>query len=317
MIKRTLYFGNPAYLSKKDDQLVIKLPEVERNDALPAHIRNESKAQVPIEDIGVVVLDHQQITVSHAVLSALLEQNVALVVCGETHLPTGLMLNLAGHTLQSARFRAQIEASVPLKKQLWQQTVSAKIFNQAFLLRKQGHEIGNMLAWADAVRSGDTGNLEARASAYYWKKLMHTVPSFTRDREGIPPNGMLNYVYAILRAIIARSLVGAGLLPTLGIFHRNQYNHYCLADDIMEPYRPLADELVMEWMQQGKDLETLTTEAKKHLLGIGVRDIYLDKQKSPLMVGTQRTAASLAKCFEGDARKLLYPEVYLPWKPTD
>ena len=297
MIKRTLYFGNPAYLHTKNEQLVIKLPETE-----------EIKTAA-IEDIGIVILDHQQITISQAVLAKLLENNTAVITCNNTHHPTGLLLNLDGHTLQSQRFKAQIEASIPLKKQLWQQTIIAKIANQASLLAHKKLPNKLLLHLAATVKAGDSENGEAQAAAYYWKTLFPEFLSFKRSRDGDPPNNLLNYGYAILRAIVARNLVGSGLLPTLGIFHRNQYNAYCLADDIMEPYRPYVDRLVYEIVEMnGKFLE-MTPKMKQQLLSIPAMDVVIDKEKSPLMNAVQRTTASLAKCFEGSTRKLLYPEL--------
>jgi len=309
MIKRTLYFGNPAYLSTHLEQLVVRLPQVEKNDTLPESFKKEAQATIPIEDIGVVILDHQQVIISQALLTKLLANNTAVITCDHTHLPTGLMLNLSGHTLQTPRFKSQLEASQPLLKQLWQQTVKAKIRNQALVLKRIGAEHGNLLRWTKEVLSGDSDNLEARAAAYYWKNVFPQVPGFRRERDGQPPNNLLNYAYAILRAVIARSLVGSGLLPTLGIHHHNKYNHYCLADDVMEPYRPFADNLVVELMQQGEDWHELTPSIKKHLLMLPAVDVLLDGERSPLMVAAQRTTASLAKCFEGTAKKILYPEL--------
>jgi CRISPR-associated protein Cas1 len=309
MIKRTLYFGNPAYLSRKNEQLVLRLPEVEKNDTLPDSFKKEAQATIPIEDIGVVVLDDQRIVISQSLIDGLIENNVALITCDKTHHPTGLMLNLAGNKLQSARFKTQLDAGQPLVKQLWQQTIKAKITNQAHLLKRFGNEATNMIKWASDVKSGDPENMEARAAAYYWRNIFPEVKNFTREREGIPPNNLLNYTYAILRAVIARSLVGSGLLPTLGIHHRNQYNHYCLADDIMEPYRPFADALVAEIIRNGEDYTELSPSVKRQLLGIATVDVILNNERSPLMVATQRTTASLAKCFEGTSKKLLYPEL--------
>lgn len=307
MIKRTLYFGNPAYLSKKDEQLVVRLPEVENNDTLPEAFKKEAKATIPIEDIGVVILDHPRVIISQGLIGSLLVNNVALITCDQTHHPTGLLLNLAGNNLQSAKFRAQVDAPLPLLKQLWQQTVRAKITNQALLLKRNGLEVENMMRWAGEVRSGDPDNLEARAAAWYWKNLFPGIRDFRREREGGPPNNLLNYAYAILRAVIARSLVGSGLLPTLGIHHRNQYNHYCLADDIMEPYRPFCDAVVLNLVRNGEDFTELNPSVKKQLLGIASVDTVFGGERSPLMVGAQRTTASLARCFEGSARKLHYP----------
>lgn len=309
MIKRTLYFGNPAYLSRKNEQLVVRLPEVEKNNSLPELFKKEAQATIPIEDIGVVILDEQRLIITQSLIDGLIENNVALITCDKTHHPTGLMLNLAGNTLQSAKFKAQLDAGQPLVKQLWQQTVKAKIKNQALLLKRFGREAENLMKWSSDVKSGDPDNLEARAAAYYWKNILPEISGFKREREGIAPNSLLNYGYAILRAIVARSLVGSGLLPTLGIHHRNQYNHYCLADDIMEPYRPFVDALVVEIVRNGEDSKELTTSIKKQLLGIASVDVILDDERSPLMNGVQRTTASLAKCFEGSAKKLLYPEI--------
>lgn len=309
MIKRTLYFGNPAYLSRKNDQLVVRLPEVEKNVTLPDSFKKEAQATIPIEDIGVVILDEQRLVITQGLIEALIENNVALITCDKTHHPTGLMLNLAGNTLQSARFKTQIDASQPLAKQLWQQTVKAKITNQALLLKRFGRNADNMLKWARDVKSGDPENLEARGAAYYWKNLFPEIKDFRREREGPAPNNLLNYTYAILRAIVARNLVGSGLLPTLGIHHRNQYNHYCLADDIMEPYRPFADALVCEIIRNGEDPGDLTPSIKRQLLGIATVDVIFAGERSPLMIATQRTTASLAKCFEGSEKKLLYPEL--------
>lgn len=310
MIKRTLYFGNPAYLSTRQEQLIVRLPEVEKNETLPDSFKKEAQANIPIEDIGIVILDHQQVIVSHALIAKLLANNVAFITCNETHHPTGLLLNLDGNTLQSQRFQAQIEASEPLKKNLWQQTIKTKITNQAAVLNQLGYETDNLLNWASDVKSGDTENHEARASAWYWQHIFtHKIEGFTRHREGIPPNNLLNYAYAILRATVARSLVGSGLIPTLGIFHKNQYNAYCLADDIMEPYRPIADQLVLEIMQEGSIPAELNPGLKKKLLQLPTVDVNLGGEKSPLLIATQRTAASLARCFLGETRRILYPEI--------
>ncbi len=297
MIKRTLYFGNPAYLKTTNEQLVIEL-----------HDGGEAKS-TPIEDIGLVILDHQQITITQALLAKLLANNTAVITCDDTHHPTGMMLSLDGHTLQSQKFQAQVEATTPLKKQLWQQTVSCKIANQAAMLAFAREENKLLLNLAASVKSGDSENYEAQAAAYYWKRVFPDFLEFKRERYGPPPNNLLNYGYAILRAIVARSLTASGLLPTLGIHHRNQYNAYCLADDIMEPYRPYVDYTVWQIIRNnGKYLE-MSPSMKKALLAIPAMDVKIDGKKSPLMNAVQRTTASLAKCYEGTTRKLLYPEM--------
>lgn len=295
MIKRTLYFGNPTYLKTNNEQLVIEVLD-----------SGETKS-VPIEDIGIVILDHQQITITQAVMAKLLENNTALITCNQKHHPVGLQLCLDGHTLQSQKFKTHISASAPLKKQLWQQTVIAKIENQAALLKAERVETNYLLKLASKVKSADITNNEAKAALYYWKNLFPDFLKFTRDPKGLPPNNLLNYGYAILRAIVARSLVASGLLPTLGIFHRNQYNAYCLADDIMEPYRPFSDKIVCNIVRMNGLYLEMTPAMKKELLSIPAMDVKIDGQKSPLMNAVQRTTASLAKCFERSTRKILYP----------
>ena len=263
MIKRTLFFGNPAYLSLKNAQLVIRL-----NDA---QTQEEVTKTVPIEDIGVVVLEDRQITITNGAMDALLQNNCAVVTCDEKHMPAGLLLPLEGHTVQSERFRWQIEASLPLKKQLWQQTVQAKIRNQASVLKRlSGAEVGCMIAWANDVKSGDSENLEGRAAAYYWKSVFPEMERFVRDREGEAPNNLLNYGYAIV-------------------------------------YRPYVDELVIEILRSGVDCSELTTDLKRKLLGLPVKEVVIDGRRSPLMVASSQTTASLAKCFGGELRKVVYP----------
>lgn len=297
MIKRTLYFGNPCYLKKKLEQLVVEYPDEER----------EGKT-LPVEDIGVVVLDNLQITITQGLITALSENNVAIINCNSRHLPFSLMLPTAVHHAYTEKLRFQLEASVPLKKNLWQQTVIAKINNQAALVEKLGLNAARLHYLTGIVKSDDSENCEGRAASYYWKVLFYDNETFRRNRFGEPPNNLLNYGYAILRAIVARSLVASGLLTAMGIHHRNKYNPYCLADDIMEPYRPFVDELVIQIAGENDELEDLTPEIKKCLLEIPALDILIEGQSSPLMVGMQRTTASLMHCFEGESRKLVYPE---------
>lgn len=298
MIKRTLYFGNPCYLKKKLEQLVVEFPD---ND--------EDSKTLPVEDIGVVVLDNPRITISQGLLAALSENNTAIINCDSKHLPFSLMLPTSVHHAYTEKLRYQLEASVPLRKNLWQQTVVTKIKNQAALLDKLEFNSARLHYLSGIVKSDDSDNCEGRAASYYWKILFYENESFKRHRFGEPPNNLLNYGYAVLRAVVARSLVASGLLTALGIHHRNKYNPYCLADDIMEPYRPFVDELVIKLAFKFEDIEELTPEIKRNLLEIPAMDINIDGQSSPLMVGMQRTTASLMQCFEGEARKLLYPEL--------
>lgn len=293
MIKRVLCFENPARLSLKLAQMVVELQDVTRT--------------LPIEDIGVVILDHKQITITHALIDALLANNVAIVTSNDKHLPVGLMLPLDGNTLQSERFRAQIDASEPLKKQMWQQTIVAKILGQAHVLGTQLIKHNNMLKWAKDVRSGDTENMEARAAAFYWRNMFEK-DAFIRDPQGLPPNNLLNYGYSIVRAMMARALVGAGLLPTLGIHHHSRYDAYCLADDIMEPYRPFVDMKVLEMWKNGGITSDISSDQKRELLGITTMDVNISGHRSPMMLAIQTTAQSVQKCFSGEARKIIYPD---------
>ena len=310
MIKKTLCFSNPAYLSLRDAQLVIKLPEIEKADSLTDDFKKANEVTRPIEDIGVVVLSHKQSTITSGALEALLENNCAVITCDSKNMPVGLLLPLVGNTTQNERFRSQLDASQPLRKQLWQQTMQCKIRNQAAVLRQcSDAETKCMQAWANDVRSGDPENLEARAAVYYWKSLFGHIPNFIRDRDGVAPNNLLNYGYAILRAVVARSLVASGLLPTLGIHHHNRYNAYCLADDIMEPYRPYIDRLVYDITEQyGADVE-LSKDIKAELLSIPTLDVVIDGKRSPLMIATSQTSSSLYKCFSGELRKIAYPMI--------
>ena len=293
MIKRVLCFENPARLSLKLAQMVVELQDLTRT--------------LPIEDIGVVILDHKQITITHALIDALLANNVAIVTSNDKHLPVGLMLPLDGNTLQSERFRAQIDASEPLKKQMWQQTIVAKILGQAHVLGTQLIKHNNMLKWAKDVRSGDPENMEARAAAFYWRNMFEK-DAFIRDPQGLPPNNLLNYGYSIVRAMMARALVGAGLLPTLGIHHHSRYDAYCLADDIMEPYRPFVDMKVQEMWSKGGVTSDISSDQKRELLGITTMDVNISGHRSPMMLAIQTTAQSVQKCFSGEARKIIYPD---------
>lgn len=295
MIKRTLYFGQAAYLSLRDGQLLVML------------LAEERSRSIPIEDIGVLILDHQQISITHGLMNALEAHKCALITCSASHMPSGLFLPLDAHSLQSERFQTQIEATLPLKKQLWQQTVRMKIQNQARVLEEvYAQPQANMLAWVKQVRSGDPDNLEARAAAYYWANLFPSLPKFTREREESAPNALLNYGYALLRAVVARSLVSVGLLPTLGIHHHNRYNAYCLADDIMEPYRPYVDKFVQE-IYEREYPESLTKDIKHRLLTIMEQDVVIDGITHPLSIATSLTASSLVRCFEGSSKQIDYP----------
>lgn len=293
MIKRTLFFSNPYHLHLRMEQLVVDNKETGETRTLP------------VEDLGFVVLEHPQITFSQGIMRLFLQHNVAVVFCNERYLPTGLLLNLDGHNLQTSRFRSQLEASVPLKKNLWMQTIQYKLKNQAAILFQEGKDGAALLQKARQVRSGDPTNEEAKGAAMYWTRLFGK--DFRRERFGDSPNGLLNYGYAILRAGVARALAGSGLHPTLGIFHRNQYNTYCLADDMMEPYRPFVDRLVLDWLAEHGDEAEVDAAAKAHLLGVLTMDTVVGKRQRPLMLALSETTSSLAACLEGERKQLKFP----------
>ncbi|MCQ2341115.1 MAG: type II CRISPR-associated endonuclease Cas1 [Paludibacteraceae bacterium] len=307
MIKRVIGFQNPAYLSLKLQQMVITLPDIEKQPNISEEVKKAHVQTIPIEDIGVVVLDNQQVTITQALMAALLENNVAIITCNSQHLPIGLHLCLDSNNLQNERFRVQLDASEPLKKQLWQQTIACKIAGQAAVLQSEQIVATNMLAWSKQVRSGDADNLEGRAAAYYWKNIFHN-PDFIRAQDGLPPNNLLNYGYSIVRAMMARALMAAGLLPTLGIHHHSRYDAYCLADDIMEPYRPYVDSKVLEIWEQTADISELTPALKRELLALSTIDVLIDGHRSPMMIAMQTTANSVQRCFSGEIRKIIYPD---------
>lgn len=302
MIKRVICIESPCYLKCANNQMIVSYSHVKG-------LEDRADKTVPIEDIGVLLLEHQQITITHFLLDKLVANNTAVITCNETHHPSGMLLSLEGNTLQSERFRAQVEATEPLKKQLWQQTIKAKITNQALVFAHWNIPNKQLNNLAASVKSGDAENREAVAAAYYWQNLFPAAWLFFRKREGPPPNNLLNYGYAIIRAMMARALVGAGLLPTFGIFHRNRYNAYCLADDIMEPYRPFVDMVVRGIVEETSHIDVLTPAFKTQLLKVPTMDTFLEGEKSPLMVAMQRTATSVARCYLGEQRKILYPSI--------
>lgn len=293
MLKKSILLENKASLTCKNLQLIIKTEVKE--------------SSIPIEDIGFIVLDHPEIYISLPAMNLLIENNSAFILCNSNHLPNGIFLNLNSHHIQQEIFKKQIEATVPLKKQLWQQTIVEKIKNQGVLLEKITGSKNHFDYLASKVQSGDTSNMEAVAASYYWKSFFEI--DFKRERFGDYPNNFLNYGYAILRAATARALSGSGLLNTLGIHHKSKYNAFALADDIMEPFRPIVDEKVMELMENFPEQE-LNTQLKAELLKILTRTVYFKEEKSPLMVALQKTASSLQQCYTGDRKKIKYPKLW-------
>lgn len=293
MLKKTILLENKASLTAKNRQLVVKTEVKE--------------SAIPIEDIGFIVIDNPETYLSITAMNLLVENNTAVIICGNNHLPNGMFLNLNSHHIQQEIFRNQIEASMPLKKQLWQLTIMEKIRNQGTLLEKITGNKNQFEFLASKVLSGDTTNMEGVAAGQYWKSFFET--GFKRERFGNYPNNFLNYGYAILRAATARALSGSGLLNTLGIHHKSKYNAFALADDIMEPFRPMVDEKVYEIMQH-YDEQELNTKIKAELLQILTQTVYFKEEKSPLMVALQKTASSLQQCYTGERKKIKYPKLW-------
>ena len=293
-MKRTLFFQNQFDLRVKNRQL-----EVTDIDG--------SSRIVAIEDVGFIVLEHPRITISQSVIGVCLDHGIAIVFCNESYLPNGMVIPFDGNHIQSARMRVQQSASEPLKKNLWMQTIQAKLINQAKVLDAYGATGDPLRYKSRQVRSGDPSNEEAKGARVYWKQLFGT--DFKRERHGKAPNAMLNYGYAILRAACARAITGTGLHPTFGIFHKNKYNSYCLADDLMEPYRAFVDLLVLDWIEEFGIIDELTTDFKAHMLGVLSMDTILDDRQRPLSLALSETTASLALCYASEAKKIKYPEV--------
>jgi len=337
MIKRTIVISQRSYIFHKDEQLHVKLlalgiPKEETENGGRGESEKVEEHTVPIEDIGVMILEDHQSTITTSALNALMENNCVVIGCDSKHTPNSVMYPISGNVLHTAVLKTQLKASAPLMKQLWQQTIKAKLLNQAAVLESRGINVKPMELWAKKVRSGDAGNLEGRGAAYYWKNFFDARTfeafsklndesisltqrfkgfHFTRDPEGGGPNAALNYGYAILRAAMARAIVGSGLHPSIGLHHKNQYNPFCLADDLMEPYRPFVDLIVLQMCdEQVMEIE-MTTENKKQLLSILAVDTMVDDERKPLMLGLTATTASLVRCFAGEAKKVVYPELTL------
>lgn len=291
MIKRTIAITQHAYVSTGNKQLLIRIDETEHS--------------VPIEDIGTVVAESHQCTITQSAISALLANNAVIISCDAHHHPDGMMLPISGNILHTAIFRKQLTASRPLRNSLWKQTIQQKIRNQAAVLKHLNHNATPLLTMAKKVVSGDKTNIEGRASVYYWQNIFDT-SNFTRNPDGSPPNNLLNYGYSIVRAAVARALVASGLHPASGLFHKNQYNPFCLADDCMEPYRPYVDAHVHTLWK--KDITELTTAAKKELLSLLVSDVMMENERKPMELAISKTASSLAQCFCKERKKILYPE---------
>lgn len=295
MLKRTIYLTQPGHLSIKNKQLVFDLKN------------SEECKTVPVEDIGFMIIENKQITLSTPLIEELMNHNAAVVFCDSRHHPQSMLLNMEGNHQQTEIYRQQVAASEPLKKNLWKQTVIAKIENQAKVLEKLEIDPHPLPHLAKQVKSGDSDNREGMAARIYWKRLFGD--DFYRDRYGGWPNALLNYGYIIIRAATARALTGSGLLPSFGIFHSNRYNAFCLADDVMEPYRPFVDMAVWNISQNYPDLDDLHKEIKAEILGILASDVGMKNNKRPLMIAITHSTASLAACYTGKRKQIEYASI--------
>jgi CRISPR-associated protein Cas1 len=262
----------------------------------------------PLSELGVLVISSPRVYMSQAVISGMAEHGGAVVICDGNHSPAAMMLPLWVHNTQTERFARQAQAALPLRKRLWQQIVKAKIRGQGRLLRELHGSDGGLLAMAERVRSGDTANLEAQASRRYWPLLFQN-PKFRRGSEGPDQNNHLNYGYAVLRATTARALCAAGLHPSLGLQHHNRYDAFCLASDLMEPFRPIVDRAVYQWVQEHDATESLGKEAKAWLLRPFLERYEFEGEARTLFDLIARSASSLARAFQGETKELYLPEV--------
>lgn len=267
-------------------------------------------SSIPCEDIGVLLVDHSGVTYTHSVFTELLRCGAAIVLCGGNHQPSGMLLPLESNTLQAERFAQQIEAKEPVKKKLWQQIVRAKIKHQAKIVGRDSDVYKSLMALREQVRSGDPDNIEAQASKKFWPVYIQDIISeFHRNIDGRPPNNMLNYGYMVIRAAVARALCSAGLLPCLGIHHHNRYNAFCLADDVMEPFRGFVESKVKQICETETAVDDLTQTIKAQLLEVLYQEVTIGETSGPLMVGLHRTAASLVRCFAGEQKEIDLPEL--------
>jgi len=297
MIKRIIEISQAkTHLSIRLAQLIVKQDGVEISS-------------IPCEDIGVLLVDHQGTSYTHSVFTELLRCGAAIVLCGSNHHPSGMLLPIESNSMQTERFRQQIEAKEPVKKRLWKQIVQAKIKHQAKLVGKDSDVYSVLMILRDKVRSGDPENIEAQASKKFWPVYLQGIIEFRRDLDGPPPNNMLNYGYMVMRAAIARALCSAGLLPCLGIHHRNRYNAFCLADDILEPFRGFVEAKVRDICQAEGIPDELTQPIKAKLLEVLYEPVTIGQFSGPLMVSLHRTMASLQRCFAGEQKSIDLPNL--------
>lgn len=294
MIKQTLMFTTPVSLSLRDQQMVITFKD------------NKETVTRPIEDIGFVIIENPMVNITIPLLNELAENNVSVVFCDKKQMPKTMLMTLEGNTTQQESYKYQLEASAPTKKNVWKQLVECKIKNQSLLLNKMGKNGDILKQYYMNVKSGDSDNREGAAAREYWSQIFDS--GFKREREGLTPNNLLNYGYTILRAAVSRALIGSGLYPAFGVFHRSRYNAFPLADDVMEPYRPFVDEIVYH-LYYDEGVNELDSQSKGKLLRSLFSDVKIGKVTRPLENALSITTASLLRMYKGETDKLSLPMI--------
>lgn len=283
---------SPARLSVQTENLVIQR-------------ENQPSTMLPLNEVAAVILSHPQIMASHAALAGLASRGAMVVVSDQRHMPAAMLLPLETNVLQAERFLRQAQASLPTQKRLWKQIVRAKVREQGRLLDRLEAQDHGLLALCSSVRAGDAANIEAQASRRYWPALFGG--NFKRERDAADQNRLLNYGYAVLRAIVARAICGAGLHPGLGLHHHNRYNPFCLADDLMEPFRPLVDASVVAWVKAHGADAPVDRAFKAALITPLMGRWISGGEARTLFDWMARLAVSLVGVYMNEARELAIP----------
>lgn len=292
MIKRIIDIAEQSYIHTKHQQLLIDK-------------EGKTVGQIPIEDLGVLILQHPAIVISQATIVTCQKNNAVIIFCDEKHLPYSVILPVSdGHTLHQKVLRVQIEAKKTITKKIWKQVIQQKIMGQQRTLSLAGKDTALLPRLASKVKSGDVENHEAQAAQYYWPRLFEK--SFRRDYQAAGVNALLNYGYAIMRAMVARAVVAGGLHPAIGIHHHNQYNALCLADDLMEPFRPWVDQLIHQIWMENEEAE-IDKETKKSILGLLNQTVSMNKKKMPMMLACHYLIADFKRCLDGSLDRIKYP----------
>lgn len=298
MIKRIIYCETPSYITIKNKQLTIKFKDLKI-----------SSTTIPVEDIDMLLIDNNQITITSSVLKSLQDNKVALIICDDKHMPSGLMLPINGNSLQQERFNLQINMKQSYKNKLWKQIIFHKIKNQSHVLKVVHKSYIKLEYLSKEIKLGDSTNREAQASIYYWKNIFtDKITKFNRDKNGNYPNNLLNYGYMILRSMMSKNIVSSGLSPTIGLFHKNQFNTFCLADDLIEPFRPFVDKIVYDLINNDNVDEILTKEQRKKLIQIITLEVVSNNEITSLGLAMQNFVNSFVCFLKNEKKELEFPK---------